>query len=489
LGYYKIMEEKKKQLEAEEQIIQKKEKEVKKEFKEFWEVAIDFIKELFNIRKSADKEFTRMTILENIPFRGHTAWLLIFSIMVASVGLNANSTPVVIGAMLISPLMGPIMGAGFAIGTNDIDTFKKSAINFLVMVSLSILTSFIYFKISPLAYESSELLARTTPTFFDVMIAFFGGLAGIVALTKKGFFNVISGVAIATALMPPLCTAGFGLATGNMHFFTGAMYLLLINSFFIALATFLIIKYLHFPVAHYLNSVKRRRISRVIYFLAILVMIPSIMSFVKMYREEIYKRSASNFIEKTIKYEGSQIIKSNIDPVHKKLEVYLIGEVVPPEQIEQWQKELHTYSQFADTGLRIYQSADKTQEIEQNLSEKLKQQILDKLFKENKEAIKTKDEKIKKLTDELVRLKQQKNAQKIPFEQVSNEAKALFPNIENLAYAPLIKTDFHKTDTLPGFVIKWNRRTSRSQRRRDVKKFENWVKQRLQLDTLQVIQM
>jgi len=483
------MEEKKKQLEVEEQIIQEKEKVVKKEFKEFWQVAIDFIKELFNIRKGSDKEFTRLTILQNIPFRGHTAWLLIFSIMVASVGLNANSTPVVIGAMLISPLMGPIMGAGFAIGTNDIDTFKKSAINFLVMVSLSILTSFVYFKISPLAYESSELLARTTPTFFDVMIAFFGGLAGIVALTKKGFFNVISGVAIATALMPPLCTAGFGLATGNMHFFTGAMYLLLINSFFIALATFLIIKYLHFPVAHYLNSVKRRRISRAIYVMAILVMIPSIMSFIKMYNEEIYKRSASDFISKTIKYQGAQIIKSNIDPVNKKLEVYLIGEVVPASKIEQWQKELHTYPTFADTSLNIYQSADKTQEIEQNLSEKLNQQILNRLFKENKESIRSKDEQIKKLTDELLRIRQQKNVEKIPFEQVSKEAGTLFPSIENLAYAPLIKTDFQKIDTIPGFVIKWNRKTSSLQRKRDVKKFENWVKQRLQLDTLQVIQL
>ncbi len=468
-------------------VFDEKEKVVKKEFKEFWQVAIDFIRELFNIRKNSDKDFTRQTILENIPFRGHTAWLLIFSIMIASVGLNANSTPVVIGAMLISPLMGPIMGAGFAIGTNDIDTFKKSGINFLVMVTLSILTSFVYFKISPLAYESSELLARTSPTFFDVMIAFFGGLAGIVALTKKGFFNVISGVAIATALMPPLCTAGFGLATGNMHFFSGAMYLLLINSFFIALATFLIIKYLRFPVAHYINSKKRRRISRFIYVLAILVMIPSIMSFIKMYNEEIFKRSATAFVDKNIKYEGAQIIKSQVFPRDKEIEVYLMGEIVPQNTIEIWQQRLQNNPDFKDAILKVYQSADNTQKIEHNLSEKLKQQILDKLFKENKDAIKDKDEQIKRLTQEIIKLKQQKALHKLPFEQFSQEAKTLFPYISEISAGSLIDTDFKRQDTLPIILIKWHKRLPRIKRRQLEKTVYKWSKKRLNLDTIKFI--
>ncbi len=481
------MEERKKQLETEEKIIQEKEQVVKKEFKEFWQVAIDFIKELFNIRKNSDKEFTRQTILENIPFRGHTAWLLIFSVMIASVGLNANSTPVVIGAMLISPLMGPIMGAGFAIGTNDIDTFKKSAVNFLVMVTLSILTSFVYFKISPLAYESSELLARTSPTFFDVMIAFFGGLAGIVALTKKGFFNVISGVAIATALMPPLCTAGFGLATGNMHFFSGAMYLLLINSFFIALATFLIVKYLHFPVARYLNSVKRRRISRIIYLLAVLVMIPSIMSFLKMYNEEIYKRSATDFIQKNIKYEGSQIIKTHIKPDRQEMDIYLIGEIVPQQVLAEWKNQLHQNPLFVDTRLNIYQTADKTREIEQNLSEKLKGEILEKLFKENKEVLKNKDEQIKRLTDELVKLKQRQI--KIPFKQIGRETKNLFPYIEEIGFGKMIQTDFHSSDTIPTLMVKWKSGLSKSYKRRESNKLKKWISTRLQLDTIKLISM
>ncbi len=482
------MEERKKQLETEEKIIQQKEKVVKKEFKEFWEVAIDFIKELFNIRKYADKEFTRQTILESIPFRGHTAWLLIFSIMIASVGLNVNSTPVVIGAMLISPLMGPIMGAGFSIGTNDVETFKKSAINFLVMVILSLITSFLYFKISPFDSASHELLARKTPTFFDVLIAFFGGLAGIVAITKKGFFNVISGVAIATALMPPLCTAGFGLATSQFDFFYGAMYLFSINSFFIALATFLIIKYLRFPVAHYLNSAKRRRISRLIYFLAILVVIPSILTFINIYQQEVFKQTAGQFVQKETVYEGTQVIKSHIDPVHKKIDLYLIGEMVPQSVIKEWQSKLPEYG-LKDVRLNIYQSADKTNEIEQNISEKVKEQILEKLFIENKKVLESKDEQIEALSKKIQQLQKQMEIENIPFGQITKEAKVLFPRIKEISYGENIYTDFKKTDTLPTFMVKWNRRLPYSVKKKEVDKLQNWIKTRAKLDTLKIISL
>ena len=475
-------------LPKEDQIIEQKEKVVKKEFKEFWEVGIDFIKELFNIRKNSDKDFTRQTILENIPFRGHTAWLLIFSIMVASVGLNADSTPVVIGAMLISPLMGPIMGAGFAIGTNDIETFKKSAVNFLVMVTLSIITSYLYFKISPFDTASSELLARKSPNFFDVMIAFFGGLAGIVALTKKGFFNVISGVAIATALMPPLCTAGFGLATSQFDFFTGAMYLLLINSFFISLATFIVIKYLHFPVARYINSAKRRRISRVIYVLAFLVMIPSILSFVDMYQQEVFKRNANQFIQKEIKYEGTQVIKTQIEPQSKKIDVYLIGEMVPDAVIKEWKSKLKEFG-LSKVDLNIYQSADKSSEIEQSISEKVKQQILDKLFKENKKLLESKKEQINRLTQEVSRLQQELTKEQIPFEQISKEMKMIFPSIKEVSFGKTLSTNFKKTDTLPVFMIRWNRSIPYRTKKKEISKLQKWLKTRTQLDTLKIISL
>ena len=191
-----------------------------------------FFKGILDFKAQTDRDSTVNSIKEDISIKGATAWILICSIFVASVGLNANSIPVVIGAMLISPLMGPILGFGMSIAINDIETLKKSLINFIVMVSLSILTAYLFFAFFPLREESSELLSRTQPDIRDVLIAFFGGLALIIAKTKKGTISsVIFGVAIATALMPPLCTVGFGLATGNSVFIFGAMYLFIINTF------------------------------------------------------------------------------------------------------------------------------------------------------------------------------------------------------------------------------------------------------------------
>ena len=459
------------------------------EIKISFKTILDFIKDLFNIRKTTDREFTLQTILENIPFRGHTAWLLIFSIMVASVGLNANSTPVVIGAMLISPLMGPIMGAGFSIATNDIDTFKKSALNFMVMVLLSVLTSFLYFKLSPLSYASHELLSRTTPTFFDVMIAFFGGLAGIVAITRRGFFNVISGVAIATALMPPLCTAGFGLAIGNMKFFGGAMYLFLINSFYIALATFLVIKYLRFPVVKYLNSVKRRNISRLLYFLAILVMIPSILSFWKMYKAEIYKRQAIEFVKENIQYKGTQIVKSEILPEKNQINLYFIGEVIPEPVIQLWEEKLHETPLFQHTQLNIYQAIDNTSQLEESLSKKLESKILEKLFIQNQQMLKEKEAEIQQLRRKLERIKRLNSAEEII--QISREIKTIYPEIDELNYAPMIvvRQGSAPSDTIPTFVIRWKKTFSKHNKTKQRKTLEKYLKTRMKLDTLRILEV
>jgi hypothetical protein len=261
----------------------------------------------------------------------------------------------------------------------------------------------------------------------------------------------------------------------------------LINSFFIALATFLVIKYLHFPVAHYLNSAKRRRISRIIYILALLVMIPSIISFITMYQNEVFKRSATAFVQEYIKYEGAQVLKTNVDPDHKRIEVYLIGEVVPPDVIKTWQKTLHQNPTFKNAELYVYQSADKTKEIEQSLSEKLRQQILDKLFKENEEAIKNKDEQIKRLTDEIIKLKQSQQLLPVPFNAFAKETKTLFPYIKTIGYGKVIETNFKTTDTLPELMVSWSKKLSYYKRRALQKKLQQWAKERLQLDTLKVI--
>lgn len=200
------------------------------------------------------------TIEQGVVFKGTNLWVLIFAIFIASLGLNVNSTAVIIGAMLVSPLMGPIMGMGLAMGINDLALLKKSANNFAFAVSISLITSTFYFYISPLNEAHSEILARTSPTIYDVLIAFFGGLAGILATSSKLKGNVIPGVAIATALMPPLCTAGYGLASGNLSFFSGALYLFFINTVFIALSTFLTVRFLKFPNKEFINETTKKRV-------------------------------------------------------------------------------------------------------------------------------------------------------------------------------------------------------------------------------------
>ena len=235
------------------------------------------------------------------------------SIFVASIGLNANSTAVVIGAMLISPLMGPILGVGLSIAINDIDTLKRSLINLAIMIGLSLITAFMFFWLFPLSEDTSELLGRVRPDIRDVLIAFFGGLALIIARTKKGTIaSVIFGVAIATALMPPLCTAGYGLAKGNFIYFGQAMYLFTINTIFIALATFVVLKLLRFPMLKYANSKKRLFISRIAMLLAVIVMIPAIWTFLLVLKESNFKRDAISFIKKELsELPHAEFIKNN----------------------------------------------------------------------------------------------------------------------------------------------------------------------------------
>lgn len=220
----------------------------------------EIIHDRFNLEedKASEDEIIE-NVKKGIEFKGMNLWVLIFAIFIASIGLNVNSTAVIIGAMLISPLMGPIMGIGLGIGINDFELIKKSYKNLGVAVLISVITSTFYFLITPLSDAQSELLARTTPTIWDVFIALFGGLAGIVAATRKSISNVIPGVAIATALMPPLCTAGYGLATGTLSYFLGAMYLFFINSVFISLATYLIVRFTKFHKKEFLDPLREKK--------------------------------------------------------------------------------------------------------------------------------------------------------------------------------------------------------------------------------------
>ena len=239
-----------------------------------------------------DVESASESIKKNIHFRGANVFILACAIIIASVGLNLNSIPVIIGAMLISPLMGPILGFGMGLGTNDMKLVKQALTNFFVMVGISIIASTLYFLISPLRLgNQSELLARTNPTIYDVMIALFGGLAGILETSRKDKGTVLSGVAIATALMPPLCTVGYGLAHLYWSYVFGALYLFFINSIFIALATFLAVKYLGFKSATIEDPKTKKRATRSIVAILIIVLVPSILSAVQIIKEENFKRN------------------------------------------------------------------------------------------------------------------------------------------------------------------------------------------------------
>ena len=295
------------------------------------------IKSLFqrtvNLTGYIDTEAAEKAIRNNIYFRGPNAWILAIATIIASVGLNVNSIPVVIGAMLISPLMGPIFGLGLGLGVNDMQLMKSSGKNLLVMVSISLTASFAYFLITPLSLSNpTELLARTNPTIYDVLIALFGGFAGILEQSRKEKGTVFSGVAIATALMPPLCTAGFGLANGNLTYFLGALYLFFINCLFIMLATYISAKYFKFRQTEYEDQATGRKTKRISSILILLFIVPSIWSAVTLIKRTNFETNAIAFIEYSKSYNKSIIYDYKLDHTEgSKLELYFTGEPINDE--------------------------------------------------------------------------------------------------------------------------------------------------------------
>ena len=448
-----------------------------------WESIKKFLSELFDIRADTDRDATIDAVKKDISFKGHTAWILIFSIFVASIGLNVSSAAVVIGAMLISPLMGPIVGIGLSVAINDVDTLKRSMMNLGVMVFLSVLTAFLYFKLSPLTEETPELIARTYPTILDVLIAIFGGLGLIVAKTKSGTIaSVIFGVAIATALMPPLCTVGYGLAIGNASYAGGALYLFSINAVFIALSTFIVSKILSFPMVRYANSKRRKRTAQIASLIAIAVIVPSVWLFIKLLDQQVFENKTKEFVNNTIRYEGAEVVKFTQDYKSKNINVYLIGRPVPQNKINEWVSELEKTEKLEQTHLRIYQGADQTGEISAKLSGEIKAGILEDLYVKNEQLIQNKDEKISFLENEIALMK----VQNVPFKELSEELKINYEGVETFSYSNKITTNFQKTDTLPVINIRWKKDVSTNERRTDLKKIEAWLKFKLKLDTLQV---
>ncbi len=441
-----------------------------------------FLFELLDIRSDTDKKGTIEDIKENISMKGHTAWVLVFSILIASIGLNVSSTAVVIGAMLISPLMGPILGIGLSIGINDIDTLKRSLINLGVMIGLSLVTSFTFFLIPLFRNETPELLARTAPDVRDVFIAIAGGLALIIAISRRSKqTNTIAGVAIATALMPPLCTAGYGLATWNLAYFGGAMFLFTINTIFIALATFVIVKFLRFPMVRYINSAKRKRIASMASFVALIVFAASIYMFFNLFKQNQFQQAAQLLIN-DIKSNGISIIDEkaeNIDYKNNTITIFIYGHKLTYNEIENWNSRLPEYG-LEGTKLEFQQGVDDSDlrnEV-RNLTDLYAQN--QKLINSRDEDLKEKEIKIKLLESEISKFYENE----VPFLQISKEARINYTGLAEISYSKLIKTNFQHVDTITVFNTTWY--DSIPNTKLQQLQLEKWLKTRLNLDTLVV---
>lgn len=479
-----------------EKVVEEKKQAVKEDAKGLFASIKTFLSELLSFRDDTDRDATIDAIKADIPFKGATAWILICSIFVASVGLNANSTAVVIGAMLISPLMGPILGVGLSIAINDIDTLRKSLINLAVMIVLSLLTAFLFFFLFPLREETSELLGRTSPDIRDVLIAFFGGLALIIARTKKGTIaSVIFGVAIATALMPPLCTAGYGLAiwllripdNNGLEFFGGAMNLFAINTIFIALATFIVLKVLRFPMIRYANSTKRRRIARFAALVAVIVMIWPIKTFVSVLKLSGYENDYGRYEKYEVRNNHELWFQEGIPNYEeKKITLYFNDEITPATEA------------YLKNGLRRY---DKIKDFELIVNGN-KNRSIDKISDAYDRAIRQIDEKdniisglqnqIQTLQDEITNLNQQLeqnniDTSSVSFTNLAKDAKIRFNDLQYFSYAKMLASkDFIKIDTLAVANVKWNNTLNDSLKSVKEKELSNWLKQEIKVDTVVV---
>lgn len=310
-----------------------------------------------NFRLADDKEDFQIVsenILNGIEFKGTNLWILIFAIFIASLGLNVNSTAVIIGAMLVSPLMGPIIGLGFGMAINDLAILKKSIFSYVFAAAVGLATSTVFFLLSPINEAHSEILARTSPNIYDVLIALFGGLAGILAIASKLKGNVIPGVAIATALMPPLCTAGYGLATLQFLFFFGALYLFLINTVFIALATLITTRVLKFPLKLLPHPKEELKAKRIVWAVVLVTLLPSIYFGYDMVQQNKFEQSANQFVEFEAFFPNNYLLKKNIDAKNKTISLTYGGQVIEEREISVLKTKLSKYH-LDNTSLEIRQ--------------------------------------------------------------------------------------------------------------------------------------
>lgn len=381
------------------------------------------IKAITNISDHIDTDAAARSIRSNVAFRGPNVWILAFSIIIASVGLNVNSTAVIIGAMLISPLMGPIIGIGLGLGVNDTKLIRVGLKNLLVMVGISLMASFLYFLMTPLKLANpTELLSRTNPTIYDVIIALFGGAAGLLEISRKEKGTVLSGVAIATALMPPLCTAGYGLASGHISYFFGALMLFIINGVFIIIATYLMSKILGFPEYEFLDAKQARRTRSLVTLVFVLVTIPSILSAITMIRSNKFAQDAERFVSENKMLDSGYIYDYDID-THKggKISLYIAGNML--DENEKSRLRLSAKDHGIDPE-RVEFYAHQIAPNENGSADKLVRDI----YARTDSEIGKRDAQIRMLEMELSKYKQKE----IPYTQISREIVSQYPQVKEI---------------------------------------------------------
>ena len=438
-----------------------------------WRIA----KRFFNaLPDKTDETATVEQISDGVTFRGANLWVLIFAIFIACLGLNLNSTAVIIGAMLISPLMGPIIGMGLAVGRADLELLKRSLTNYGVSTVISVLTAALYFQLTPLTEAQSELLARTSPTLYDVLIALFGGAAGILALSTGGKGNVIPGVAIATALMPPLCTAGYGLAMGEWSYFFGACYLFFINTVFIALATYVGVRLLQFKPKQFVDKGRLAVVNRYIAVIVVVTMLPAVYMTTQIIRQSVFENHVKQFVKQELNHPGTRILSEQADRETKTLDVVALGAALPNEMIEAARQRLADY-QLADYQLNVIQGAQSDSLLlarnnagtQQSLSGQDQQHLV--LQTERVAQLERETADYRRL-DALAR-------------EIGGEVKAVCPKVESIGLSKITETPVDSGAVRSYVLAVANSRTPLPATDRD--RLAQWLKVRTQADSLRLV--
>ncbi len=403
--------------------------------------AWDWFTHIFDLREGTDKQGTIDSIVKYIQIKGYNVWILISAAMIAAIGLDNNAPAIIIGAMLISPLMSPILGIGLAIGINDRETLWLSIQNFFIAITVSILTSLLYFSLTPLGSPTHELLSRTQPTLLDALVALFGGIAGIVAGSRSDKTNAIPGVAIATALMPPLCTVGYGLAKGNPAIWGGALYLFFINAVIIAFTTYLVVRYLKFPLKEYVNPSDKRKTTFYIGAFVSLMLIPSIFILFNTLNRIARDNNVKNFVATEINSEKREALQwkfNDLDTI-AELKIYLVGESFPMDTIPTLEATLQKYPNLENAELELIQ-VDVSQEEKERMTSEITDEVNKVVFEVQSQLQEQKTElaKIVNLQNKI----RKPAIDSLEFQVLQKELKAMYPELNRLGASRMLETDF-----------------------------------------------